>query len=123
MVALTIYEILYPHCSGKVLGMLTQALTGSGSFDVFHERLLRQFIPVRQLSQLCIERYERAQAEGESLAVYIQSIRDAALILRISVTTPGGTADCGEINTDSTCSVCFSGSSFHLRTVGALDRC
>jgi hypothetical protein len=59
MVALMIYEILYLHCRSEVLGLLTQALTASESFDFFHERLLRQFIPVRQLSQLCIERYER----------------------------------------------------------------
>jgi hypothetical protein len=86
MVAPTIYEIVYPHRRGEVLGLLTQALTASENFDVFHERLLRQFIPVRQLSQLRVERYERLQAEGEPLAMYIQSIRDTALIVRISET-------------------------------------
>jgi hypothetical protein len=36
----TIYEILYPHCRGEILGLLSQALTASESFDAFHARLL-----------------------------------------------------------------------------------
>jgi hypothetical protein len=47
IVAPTIYEMLYPYCRGEVLGLLTQALTAGDSFDIFHERLLRQFIPAR----------------------------------------------------------------------------
>jgi hypothetical protein len=37
-------------------------------------------------SQNCAERYERVQAIGEPLTVYIQSIKDAAAVLRIAET-------------------------------------
>jgi hypothetical protein len=76
----TIYELLYPYCRGELLAFLNQALTGREHFA----RLLRQFIPVRQLSQLRIENYERVQRDGESLAMYIHAIRDAAVVLRIN---------------------------------------
>jgi hypothetical protein len=51
----TIYEILYPFCKGEVLVLLVQALSARDSFDTFHERLLKRFIPARQLSQLWVE--------------------------------------------------------------------
>jgi hypothetical protein len=86
MIAPTTYEILYPYCMGEVLGLLTQALTARESFDAFHARLSRRFIPARQLSQLHMQRYERVRADGESLASYIQSIQDAALVVRITET-------------------------------------
>lgn len=38
------------------------------------------------MSQLRVERYERMQFEGESLATYVQSIRDATLVFRIRET-------------------------------------
>jgi hypothetical protein len=79
----TIYELIYPYCKGEILALLTQALMASEPFDFFHARVLNQFIPARLLFQLRIERYERVQKEGESLANYIQAVRDAALILRI----------------------------------------
>jgi hypothetical protein len=66
--------------------MLTQALTTVESFDSFHARLLRHCVPVRQLAQLRVEKYERVQAKGEQLAMYIQSVRDAALIFQINET-------------------------------------
>jgi hypothetical protein len=76
----TIYEIFYPFCKGEVLVLLEQALSGRDSLDTFHEHLLKRFIPARQLSQLRVERYERVQAHDESLASYIQSVREAALL-------------------------------------------
>jgi hypothetical protein len=45
---------------------------------------LHQFLPARQLAQLHIENYERVQREGESLSMYLQAVRDAASVLRIS---------------------------------------
>jgi hypothetical protein len=79
----TIYELMYPYCEGEILALLTQALMASKPFNPLHARVLKQFIPARQLSQLRIEKYKRVQKEGESLANYIQAVKDAALILRI----------------------------------------
>ena len=52
-------------------------------FEISHARILEQVIPARQPSQLGNEKYERVQSEGEFLATYVPSIRDAALVLRI----------------------------------------
>jgi hypothetical protein len=79
----TIYELMYPYCRGEALALLTQALVASEPFDAFHARFLKRFIPARQFSHLRFEKYERVQREGESLAKYIQAVRDAALILWI----------------------------------------
>jgi hypothetical protein len=62
---------------------VTNAVTPRESINFFHASLLRQFIPSRQISQLRTEKNERVQVEGESLATYVQSVRDAALVLRI----------------------------------------
>jgi hypothetical protein len=68
--------------------LLIQALTQNEEFDTFHSRLVTQFIPLRQLVKLRTERYKRVQAEGEYLGNYIQDIREAALVLRISEPEP-----------------------------------
>jgi hypothetical protein len=70
----------------EVLALLSQALSGRHSFERFHEQLLTRFVLARQLSQLRVERYERVQASNETLASYIQSVREAALVLRITET-------------------------------------
>jgi hypothetical protein len=64
--------------------LLIQAISARESFDSFNEKVLSQLIPACQLSQLHVERYERVQRHSESLPNYIQSIRDAALVLRIN---------------------------------------
>lgn len=79
----TIYEIMYPYCRAEPLAFVTNAITAIESFETFHARLLGQFIPSRQISQLRAEIYRRVQCEGEPLATHMQSIRDAALMLRI----------------------------------------
>jgi hypothetical protein len=78
-----IYELLYPYRRGELLVFVTNALSARESFETFHARLLVQFIPARQIPPLRAERYERAQFEGESLATYVQRIKDAALMLHI----------------------------------------
>jgi hypothetical protein len=55
----TIYEIMYPYCRGELLAFVTDAITTIESFETFHARLLGQFVPSRQISQLRAERYER----------------------------------------------------------------
>jgi len=79
-----LYELLYPYCRGILLESLRQALTNRESFDLFHARLLQRFIPRRQLDQLRFEMYERLQEEGELLDVYVNAIKNAALVLRIN---------------------------------------
>ena len=80
----TIYELLYPYCRGELLNCLNQALEEREPFEHFHARLLHHFIPARQLSILRMEKYERVQEEQESLAMYVQAVREAALVLRIT---------------------------------------
>jgi hypothetical protein len=82
----TIYELLYPYCKGKMGALLKQSLTACEKLNLFHARVLRQFIPVRWLSQLRRDMYERVQQHGESLATYVQAVCDAALVLRITET-------------------------------------
>jgi hypothetical protein len=79
-----IYEMLYPYCKAEAWELLFQALTQDVTFDTFHARLIKQFIPERHLVKLHTEKYERVQAEGESLGKYIQGIREEAMVLRIS---------------------------------------
>jgi len=79
----TIYEIMYPCCRSELLAFVTQAITTRQKLENFRASLLGQFIPSRQMSQLRAERYEIVQFEGEPFATYVQSIRDAALVLRI----------------------------------------
>jgi len=79
-----ISELLYPYCRGELLTCLNQALEEREQFDHFHARLLHHFIPARQLSILRMEKYERVQGEQESLAMYVQAVRDAALVLQIT---------------------------------------
>jgi len=69
--------------SRLIVGHVTQAITTRQKFGNFHANLLGQFVPSRQMSQLRAERYERVQFEGEPFATYVQSIRDAELVLRI----------------------------------------
>jgi hypothetical protein len=82
----TIYELLCPYCKGEMGVLLKQSLTACEKLDLFHARVLRQFVPVRRLSQLRRDMYERVQQHGESLATYVQAVRDAALVLRITET-------------------------------------
>jgi hypothetical protein len=79
----TIYELLYPCCRGELLSCLRQSLARGDSFDQFHEKVLHSFVPSRVLSRLRLDMYERVQKSGETLANYIQAVRDAAFVLRI----------------------------------------
>jgi hypothetical protein len=80
----TIYELLYNCCRGELLSCLRQSLARGDSFDQFHEQVLHSFVPSRTLSRLRLDKYERVQKPGETLANYIQEVRDAAFVLRIN---------------------------------------
>jgi hypothetical protein len=81
-----IYEIIFPYCRGEVLNLVNQAIRVKQDFEGFHETVLKQCVPTRQLAKLRAEMYESVQAEGEQLTVYIQAIKDAAAVLRIAET-------------------------------------
>ena len=53
------------------------------NFENFHAKSLGHFIPLREMSQSRIARYERVQWEGEQFSTYVKAIKDAALVLRI----------------------------------------
>ena len=59
-----IYKITYPYCRGHLLAIVTNAITATESFEAFHARKLEQFISVKQISQLSIEKYERVNLWG-----------------------------------------------------------
>jgi hypothetical protein len=67
----------------EVLGAVEQAIRNGEDFEHFHARLLRHFIPSRQMAQIRLHMYEGVQKEGESSSRYIQKIRDAAKVPRI----------------------------------------
>jgi hypothetical protein len=64
---MALYEIMYPFCRGEVFAFVTDAISTNASFKQFHASLLRRFVPVRQITRLRVERYERVQGERESL--------------------------------------------------------
>jgi hypothetical protein len=78
-----IYEMLMPRCKGELLECLHQALLTGEAFDSFHARVIQRFIRQRIFLRLRLEVYDRAQRKEETLASYIQSIKDAASYLRI----------------------------------------
>jgi len=45
-----IYELMYPYCRGKLLGLVTQAINNRETFEDFHARSLGHFIPSREMS-------------------------------------------------------------------------
>jgi hypothetical protein len=77
------YELMCPYCKGELQCLVTQAISNKENFENFHERLLRHFIPVREMSHLRMARYERVQGQGKHFFSYVQAIRDAALVLRL----------------------------------------
>jgi hypothetical protein len=77
------FELIFPRCREELLGAVEQAIRDGKDFEHFFARVLRQFIPSRQMAQIRLAIYERVQKEGESFSRYIQAIRDAAKVLRI----------------------------------------
>jgi hypothetical protein len=77
------FELMYPYCKGELQCLVTHTISNKENFENFHDRLLRHFIPVREMSYLRMDKYESVQREGEHFFTYVQAIRDAALVLRI----------------------------------------
>jgi len=68
-----IYEIVYRYCCGELLAVVTNAVTATESFEIFCARIMEQFVPARQPSELRNETYELVHCEGKSLASYVHS--------------------------------------------------
>jgi hypothetical protein len=76
-------KLMYPYCKGELQCLVTQAISNKENFEHFHERLLRHFIPMREMLYLRMAKYERVQGQSEHFFSYVEAIRDAAFVLRI----------------------------------------
>jgi hypothetical protein len=118
------YELMYLHCRGELLCSVEHANKTREKFDNFHVRLLRQFIPSQQTAQLRLGRYERVQKEGESFPMYVQSIKDATIVLRIEESEAQVVKRVVEgLTSTPTRSFCFPSSTFLLQTLGKFSNC
>jgi len=77
-------ELMCRYCRGQLLALVTRAIDSRETVEDFHAGSLGHFIPSRGMSQLRIARYERVQSVGEHFSNYVQAIKVAALVLRIS---------------------------------------
>jgi hypothetical protein len=114
-----LYEMLYPYCKGPLVECLNQAISNREKFDAFHARILRRFIPSRQLSLLRLKMYESVQQEGESLETYIRAIKDAALALRINESEAEVVSRVVEGFTPSQSTISFPGATVNICAIGA----
>ena len=64
---------------------MVTALRENWTFDRLHGILLDYFVPRRLFDQLRRERYDRLQAENESFAAYVISVKEADVVLRLPV--------------------------------------
>lgn len=64
MTELTINEIMYLYCRGELLAFVMNPIRAREIYENFHARLLGQFIPSRQISQLRAERYKGVVGRG-----------------------------------------------------------
>jgi hypothetical protein len=72
------------------------------------------------LNKLRVEKYERVQAIGEPLAVYVQAIKDAAAVLRIGESEKEMVARIVDgFHTKGP--FCFPGTSVFICAVGSFD--
>jgi hypothetical protein len=61
------------------------AMQENWTFDLLHKHLLDFFVSRRLFDQLRWERYERLQRDNEPSAVYVTSIKEAAVLLKLQV--------------------------------------
>ena len=62
-----IYEIMCQYCRGDLLAPVTNTINSKESFELFNAHILEQFVPVRQLSKLRIEKYKGCNLRGNTL--------------------------------------------------------
>jgi hypothetical protein len=98
-----IYEVMYPYCRVGLVTVVSNAMAGMERCEILYARILEQFVPARQLTQLRNETHEKVQSEGKSLASYMQSMGNAAFVFRIREDE----AHVGGTYTHSICQLCF----------------
>jgi hypothetical protein len=50
-----IYKINYPYCRGEIHSLVTQAIHEKEEFEVFHDRVLKQCLPTKQLAKTVLK--------------------------------------------------------------------
>ena len=80
-----LFELIFSFCLDTLAAKVVVALKEQWTFDCLHGSLLEYFVPRRLFDQLKRERYDRLQAENESFAAYINSVKEAAVVLRLPV--------------------------------------
>lgn len=78
-------KIVFPNCRSPLLEVLLSCLGGGTSFDVFHSKVLENFLPGRLRENLRQERFCRLQGQGEELAHFVSSVKLAAKVLKIGM--------------------------------------
>jgi hypothetical protein len=78
-------ELMFPHCQEALASKVVVALQEGWTFERFHRDMLDSFIPRRLFEKLRRERYESLQREEEPFAMYINSIKATAVVLRLPV--------------------------------------
>ena len=80
-----LFELISPFCLDTLAANEAVALKEQWTFDFLHGLLLEYFVPRRLFDQLKRERYDRLQGENESFRAYINSVKEAAVVLRLPV--------------------------------------
>jgi hypothetical protein len=80
-----LFELIFPFCLDTLAAKVVVALKEQWTFDCLHGSLLEYFVPRRLFDQLKRERYDQLQAENELFAAYINSVKEAAVVLRLPV--------------------------------------
>jgi hypothetical protein len=77
--------MIYPYCKGPLSARVRDAIQKGQTFDDFHNNLILFFVPRRMFDNLRQEFFGRLQKEEETLAVYVESIKEAAAVLKLSL--------------------------------------
>lgn len=79
-----IFSLLVPHARGPFLECLLRNRS-TNNFDSFHNQVIKNFIPERQLLNFQQTLFWRKQADNENLADYISDIKETAVLLRLNL--------------------------------------
>ena len=81
----TVLELVFPYCRGPMAERVADVMRRRGGVAEFHQEVLEAFVPGRLMEQLRHRHFYRVQARGESLAQFVQRIREVARILGLGM--------------------------------------